>query len=283
MLTIMIAKHVLCSIAVTACIMLFTLLPFLPGRYDSLAVPLSVMAQLIGIAGLLLVPVGVLWLDAGHRRSHAGKHYALGIATLIVSSVVWFVASVAAAAFGGLSFGLIALVLGSYALVRVRPKLKALEEAGPELAKRVALYLIVVPIALFALQRATVGRLVEFSRSRAIQNSERLIADIEAYRVVHGRYPSSLQSVNTDYSPGLIGIRRYCYEPHGDAYNLFFEQFAIPLDAREFVVYNPRDQQVVTSHDMDLLLYSGQQLERRRGYYAVHEAMYPHWKYFWFD
>ena len=45
-----------------------------------------------------------------------------------------------------------------------------------------------------------------------------------------------------------------------------------------------RDQQVMTSHAMDLLHLTPEELEleRRRGYYAVH-APQPQWKYFWFD
>ena len=44
--------------------------PFLPGGYDRLAVPLSTMAQVFGVVGLALVPVGLLWLiDAEVRHS----------------------------------------------------------------------------------------------------------------------------------------------------------------------------------------------------------------------
>ena len=35
---------------------LCTFYPFLPGEYDSLAVPLSMVAQVLGLAGLLVVP-----------------------------------------------------------------------------------------------------------------------------------------------------------------------------------------------------------------------------------
>jgi hypothetical protein len=35
---------------------------------------------------------------------------------------------------------------------------------------------------------------VEFSRSRAIRNSARLIADVEHYRAANGQYPASLLS-----------------------------------------------------------------------------------------
>ena len=50
-------------------------------------------------------------------------------------------------------------------------------------------------------------------------------------------------------------------------------------------MYNPRDQQAMTSHKMDRLQLTPQELalEQRRGHYAVHDAPHPHWKYFWFD
>src|SRR5262245_65722707 len=51
----------LAGAAITAgVIMLCAWLPFLPGRYDVLAVPVSGIAQLIGTAGLLPVPFAAL-------------------------------------------------------------------------------------------------------------------------------------------------------------------------------------------------------------------------------
>jgi hypothetical protein len=123
---------------------------------------------------------------------------------------------------------------------------------------------------------------IESSRNRAIRNSAEMVAHIEQYRAAHGRYPVSLLAVWGDYKPGLIGIKEYLYEPSGDAYNLVFEQIALAFGTREFVVYNPRDEQVMTSHANDLLQRT-HELAWRRGYYAVNDAPYPHWKYFWFD
>jgi hypothetical protein len=87
------------------------------------------------------------------------------------------------------------------------------------------------------------------------------------------------------YVPGVIGIEKYHYEPSGDVYNLYFEQFALQFGTREFVMYNPRDQQAMTSHKRDLLQLTPEELvlEQSRGHYAVHDAPQPHWKYFWFD
>lgn len=88
-----------------------------------------------------------------------------------------------------------------------------------------------------------------------------------------------------DYLPGVIGIKGYHYEPHGNAYNLFFEQFSFRFGTREPVMYNPRDEQVMTSHKTDLLQLSpeGLALDQTRGHYALHDAPHRHWKYFWFD
>ncbi len=48
-------------------------------------------------------------------------------------------------------------------------------------------------------------------------------------------------------------------------------------------MYNKLDRHAMTSHAMAILKSTPQQLSVRRGYYAVHDASTPHWKYFWFD
>ena len=275
--------HVLRLTAAIAVITLCTLLPFLPGRYDRLAVPLSFMAQLFGVAGLLLVPIGVLWLASEYWSALAGRHYAFAVVSLIAASLIWAIVSLAAVTSGGLSFGVIVLAVGIYVLVKLGSRLKEMKGATPRHVRPIALYLIVLPITAALLRFLVVRPAIELSRSRAIRNSTELIADIERYRAARGRYPPSLLSLWEDYEPSVIGIEQFHYEISGDAYNLIFEQFAYPVGTREIVVYNPRDQQVATSHDMDLLQLSPEDLERQRGYYAVHETRHPHWKYFWFD
>ncbi len=274
--------HLLRITTATAGVVLCMLLPFLPGRYDSLAGPLSAMSQLFGKVGLLLVPVGALWMASRYWSRLAGKQHVIAIAGLIASSVVWVVLSLGALV-SSLSLGLGALALSAYVVSRVSPRLRLLTSATPRHSSAVPLYMLIVPVAVALLQPMLAGPATEFSRSRAIRNGAQLIADIEQYRAAHGRYPASLLSVWEDYSPGVIGIKEYHYEPSGDAYNLFFEHFTFQLGTREFVMYNPRDRQVMTSHKMDLLQLTPEELEPRRGYYAVHEAPHPHWVYFWFD
>ena len=275
--------HALRLTAAMAGITLCTLLPFLPGRYDRLAVPLSFLAQLFGVVGLVLVPIGVLWLASGYWSALARKQYALAVASLVVASLVWAIVTLAAVTSVGLSFGIIVLAVGVYVLVTLGSRLKEMKGATPKRVSPIAVYLIVVPLTAALLRFLVVPPAIEFSRSRAIRNSTELIADIERYRAARGRYPPSLLSLWKDYEPSVIGIEQFHYEISGDAYNLIFEQFTYPIGTREIVVYNPRDQQAATSHDMDLLQLSPEDLERQRGYYAVHATRHPHWKYFWFD
>ena len=271
--------------AATALIVLCTLLPFLPGPYDNLAVTLSGMAQLFGKVGLLLVPVGAIWIASGYWSRLAGRQYVFAIAALIAISVVWVIVSLGALMSSGLSLGVGCLALWAYVVSRVLSRLRLLKSATPQPASAVPLYLVIVPVAVALLQTAVAGPATEFSRSRAIRNSARLIADIEQHRAGHGRYPPSLLSVWRDYKPSVIGIYEYHYEPSGDAYNLFFEQLSFRLGTREFVMYNPRDQHAMTSHKMDILQMTAQELalDQTRGHYALHDAPHPHWKYFWFD
>jgi hypothetical protein len=278
--------HCLGISGATAGIVLGTLLPCLPGPYDRLAVPLSLMSQMVGTVGLLLVPVGAVWVASGYWSRLATKQYGIAIAALVASSLVWAAALLAALMTSGPLLALGATALGIYAVSRIVPRLRLLRSQTPQPTSAVAFYLLVVPIAVALTQSAVVAAAIDFSRNRAIRNSARLIADIERYREAQGRYPESLFSEWPDqYRPGVIGIEEYRYEPHGDAYNLVFEQLALHFGTREFVVYNPRDQQVMTAHQRDILELTPEQLalERTRGHYAVHDAGHPHWKYFWFD
>jgi hypothetical protein len=253
--------------ALSAVLVLIALLPFLPGSYDPLAAPLSLMARTVGVLGLLLVPIGAVW--------HLRHRYALAVTALVVLTMVCVAVSLVALMSGGYALGAATLLAALGGLWRLKSRL----EAEPRTA---TVYLVAVPPIVFLLQLTLVGRAVEFSRNRAIQSAAPLIADIERYRAARGVYPHSLLSVWEDYRPGVVGVERFHYERSGDAYNVVFEHVASNPATREFVVYNPLDQQVFTSHRMALLRHADQ-IEKWRGYFAVHPTQHPHWKYFWFD
>ena len=271
----------------------FTFYPFLPGKYDGLAVPLSAMVQAFGAVGLLLIPVGVLWLAYEVRKRARKKRnlqttargFYFALASVAVFSVVAIAISLSA--FISESFSLVLLTLGLwlYAAWRLRPRLKSLKKAEGEKFNPAPIYLVLIPGILFTLQLAIAPHATNFSRNHAIAQSAELIGEIEKYRVAHGSYPTFLQAVNKDYHPSVVGIDQFHYAPNGDAYNLFFEQptFVLDFGIREIVMYNKRDEHVMASHVAWILEGAPEDLRARQGWNVSHNASTPHWKYFWFD
>ena len=282
--------HLLGIVLTIAFTLFCTLLPFLPGSYDNNAVALSEMAHMFGIVGLLLVPVGLLWIGAERSSRLAQKGHAFPLFALIASTLVWASLCLAAIMHSGLVLAfavvLIWLLVVRKAWARFRQGASpARSSASLARSSAIPFYLIAVPIAVALLQWALVDRAIEMSRNRAIANSAPLIAAIEEYRNKNGRYPTSLLAEHPDIRPQVMGIREYRYEPHGAAYNLVFEQFNYRFGMREFVVYNPLDEHVMTAHTIDILEMTPEQLivERTRGHYSRHDLPQAHWKYFWFD
>jgi cbb3-type cytochrome oxidase subunit 3 len=275
-------KHILGIVAAIGFAFLCTLLPFLPGSYDGLAVALSEMAHLFGILGLMLVPIGLWWIAADRSKRSNQKRHLRPLLALIASTLVWAGLWFAAVVQSGLVLGFVIVALWVYVFRKVWSKYR---QTSPARASAIPFYLVTVPVVVALLQWAFVERAIQSSRNRAIQNSAPLLAAIENYRARNGKYPTSLLAELPDYGPHVIGIREYRYEPHGEGYNLVFEQFNYRFGTREFVVYNPRDEHVMTAHASDILELTPEQLvvERTRGHHARHDLPQPHWKIFWFD
>lgn len=279
---------------ITLLIALCLFYPYLPGKYDGLGVGLSTMVQVFGTAGLLLVPIGVLWLvyevrkrAQGNRNPpHTGRGYYFAMASLITASIVVLALSLVFSLGIGIASGVLTLALWLYAVSRLIPRLQLLKEAEAENINPTPLYLVFIPAAVLLFQATLADRATEFSRNHAIMKSTELITEIEKHHAVHGRYPSSLLAVWGDYYPSVVGIEQFRYAPNGNAYSLVFEQPRMLLDhfgTREFVMYNKLDEHVMPSHAAWILAWTPEELEGRQGWYAVHDAPTPHWKYFWFD
>lgn len=289
-----VAFHFVRMSGITLVIVFCTFYPFLPGRYDGLAVTLSFMAQLLGVTGVLLVPIGALWwvheLRKRSRRRHnfqlQDREYIFALASVVAASIVAAIVALGAASSIGFSFGVIALGLWACAVGRLWPRLKALKREEAAAFQPAPLYLTLIPVAVLSLQVALAARATEFSRNRAIANSAQLLREIDHYRDTYGHYPQNLSAPNLDYKPAVVGIQQYHYAPSGEAYILYFELPAFHLTnpgTQEIVMYNQLDEHALPSHDSDILRWTPEQLAGRRGWHSVHDATTPHWKYFWFD
>ena len=276
-------KHVFWLLASIASVFLCTLLPFLPGSYDSFATTLFLMAQHLAIASLLFVPVGVSWLvyQAMRSRDSASapdRNRVFAYAALAVAAFVGAVLAFTVAFSSGASLGIVAVAVCAL-LIR-----KAWQGARARtFPATLPVFLVVVAPAVASLQWLVADRVTEFSRNRAIANSAPLITDIERYKASTGRYPVSLLGLHPDYRPMVRGIPQFHYEPNGDSYNLYFEQPSFIWGTREIVMYNPRDEQMMFSHAADRVTYPARPLAGGGGFYAVKPASRPRWKSFLFD
>jgi hypothetical protein len=261
-----------------------------PGTYDGLALAVAGMAQLVGWASILLVPLGAVWLFYEVRlagRAPGARDWGpwFGMAAITACTLVALGLAMVALISAGPTLAVAVMTLWLYAVTRLAAKRRTPRSLAARAIDPAPLYLVVVPFAAAAALSGLVPRAYEFSRNRAMENAEPLIIDIERYRAANGSYPRSLLSVNKDYHPGVMGVDRYHYAPHRDAYNLYFEHVSEQLGIREFVIYNPRDEQIMTSHAIDLVQLTPAQLEVEwtRGHNVKRDAPRQHWKYFWFD
>jgi hypothetical protein len=253
--------------------------PFLSGRYDQLAVPLSTMAQVFGLVGLPLVPLGLAWLFVPRFA------FALAILSVVAGTFVALVLALFATLSVGNAFGVLTLAVWAVSLGLVVPRLTRVRRGTGDSRHAAPVYLVLLPVVALGAQLALAGPLTTSSRARAIANARPFIDHIEAYRAAQGRYPASLQAQNRDYDPHVVGVEAYVYAASGDSYDLSFEQPRFLLDrfgTREWVVYNPRGAHRSYSHTAWRLGEPAEQ-DRSQGWYASGETGYPGWRYFLFD
>lgn len=254
-----------------ALLCLVMVLPYLPGPFDASAAALSFVVQVGSYASLLLVPVGLVWM-VGRSRSELWHRLAL-----VLGGMVAFVITIAAASMNQLALGVLLGVGAIYLLRAARRRTRSEPESIGSRRRSIPIFLVGVPLILVTFRSTVLPLAADWSRNRAIWNSTALIAEIESFHRRRGHYPVSLLSQNSDFPTGVVGIDRFHYEPHGEAYNLFFLRPHLALDAEEAVVFNPRDEHHVTSHDLDLLQFDGEQLDLRRGDRRRTGLAQPHW------
>ena len=267
--------------AIVTGVIVMTFLPFAPGGYDSLAVPLAVMAWVLGRVGLLLVPIGLLWLWALSRDGIARPRWLIRLSTgtsvliLVVITVIAFAASGSLLLATGTAAVATLLVAGAAHRMRRHPATRV-----PRMARAL---IAVAPIQVLAAQTMLVDAVAARARARVIGNAVPLIEEIERYRTRRGTYPESLFAIWGDYKPSIVGVERYHYERSGDGYNVIFREPSLDFGMRRFVVYNPLDRQRVTVHETDRLLLDEAGLDAdNAGYTVVRALPQAHWKLFLF-
>jgi hypothetical protein len=273
-------KNLILIIIILSILTLSMISPFLPGKYDPLAMPLSLMIQVFGVVGLLLTVIGLLWWLMPERN------YTFALLSLFVGKFVVLVLALVATFSSGKILGIVVILVGIYFFFKIKPMLKHLKSVDASRFNPAPFYLIILPVSILILQLFLIEPVTQWTRNRAIENAGEIISQLETFNATYGHYPATLQAMYSDYKTGVAGIEKYHYSPQGNAYNLSFEQPRFLFDnigSREWVVFNPLDEHRVFSHTSWFLLVSPQELGRYQGWYAAGDAGHPRWKYFLFD
>lgn len=252
--------------------------PYLPGRFDPLAQPLSLALQAAAVfASIGLAPVGIVsLLKVRGTMAALAARFAVGatVGTGLVAVVV-------AAVTGGLL--LAGLVLALAIALRVA-RVRRGGAGGRETPTPVPI--LGPALVVLAAQLVVAGPMTDAARRRAVASAAPLIAELARHHERHGHYPPSLEAVWPDYATGVVAVPQYRYALSGASYSLGFEQPRFLLDdvgVREFVVYSPTGEAAMISHASWRLLLSPAEQRQTPGWHAVRNGPRPGWQIFLFD
>lgn len=131
--------------------------PFMPGPHDRMAATLSMMAQVLGLTGLVMVPIGIIWLTyelAMVRARRQGsvprtaKGHWLAFCAMTASAMVAAAVALAAATHTGPSLAVVVLMLWVYIIRRALAGVRRMRIADDGRLNPAPVYLILVPCIL---------------------------------------------------------------------------------------------------------------------------------------
>jgi len=234
------------------------------------------VAQLTGFVGLLLVPVGVLWLIQEIKKNATNNKplnnwsngYYYAITATCVCTFIGLILLLGLLVGVGPSAAVIGLIVIAITLYRIVLAIKNLKAKIDKQFNATPLYLLSIPVIAFIVYLFLLGPVSNYSRNYAIRHAEKLIYAIENYYTQRGDYPESIDNLYYLYQipkPSVMGVDKFKYERNGNAYNLSFIQWQHVGATEEIVMYNKKDEHNV------------------KGHFVSYTVGTPHWKYYWLD
>jgi len=278
----------------TFCLLTIILIvsPFFPGPSNSLVIGLSSVSLTLGFFGLLLVPVGVLWIIFEWKKCRQPKEnqidwkpsYLLSIiATIIITGINTIYIPLIYQFEGVLAAGVFVILL-CWILHRMIRFIRKIKTQPSRAFIYMPVYLIILPIIAYASNKFLVDPISNFSRTLAIQQSEVLIRAIEEYKNNEGTYPESLESMKGKYieeipESQIMGVTHYRYHKLDDDFTLAFSQWKDGAALEELVIF---DRNPVSRKDYTGFNYK---LDRYRALtaFAGYDAGVKHWRYYLCD
>jgi hypothetical protein len=267
------------------------ILPFMPGPSSNLVIGLSILGQITGFLGLVLVPVGIAWTIAevvNRKRQNTtinrNLSYGFAISAIVLGTIIYLLLLVSCFVTGGVLTGISALLPGVFVFYKVVKSTRKLKTVPGFSFNRVPLYLITVPLLALGMRTFVVGPVSKFSRDFAIKRSEQLIASIEQYKERKGRYPESLVELGSGSvpQPFIMGVKKFRYNKIDDQYSISFSQWLEFGSLEEIVLYDKTNLRckfigIYAKYDYEF------DLCRIKGAFAIYDTPHTDWRYYHVD
>lgn len=233
-------------------LVLLIVFPFLPGPPSGLILVLSVLGQIMGVVGLVFLPVAITWTILEVRRQvkirttnvYAGFSYGYSIFMLILCTLVFGLVVVALFPTAGPWAGTTAVAVGVFFFILALRGINRTRKCPGRKFNMAPLYFLTLPLMAFLARSFVLGPVSGFSRNLAIERSQPLITAIEEYKMQKGVYPETLAALKKEKNvpePFIMGISQYRYNRINGQYSLSFSQWLDFGSLEEIVVYDKTD------------------------------------------
>lgn len=275
--------------ALHALLVLVMVLPFLPGPPNKLVVGLSALAQSAGFLGVVLGPIGILWLylDARRRggKTQNGRYaFVLGVIVLVLAALPCLLALTQTYEWLGVGPGLITTGAGACLFYKAFQKIRQFRFAPAGAFNLTPVYLLTIPTLAWIMRMYVLAPVSAYSRELAMDAGETLVARVELYKSENGHYPHSLRALasqhgNTVAESPVMGISELKYSASDDGFSVSFSQWQNMAIDEEIVLFQKGENQSVLASGDDWR----QDRYRIKGAYASFKTRRNDWRYYWCD
>ena len=285
-------RQVLLLVGAVLMTILAILLPFLPGPSTKFSLGLSILVQTFGFFGLILIPVGIVWL-IGRKKAlektnqlfwKPGYYFALGIS--IFSFALLLLVTLGLFMTNDFRAGMMMILLGTIGLNMAYRGLRKMKSQHTMSHQWLPIYAIVIPVVSFFIRTQVELPMSGISRGIAITQGQLIIEALEKYKIAEGQYPETIKSLEGKYfekipPSSILGISGFHYYKVGDEFTLSFSQWLDMGSLEEIVLYEKKD---LHTDIAQVVAYDYQHdLHRVNSASAHYPSGYTNWTYYHAD
>lgn len=280
-------------ILINLLVIVVILSPFLPGPPNQLVHGLSILGQSAGFFGLLLIPIGVIWLilENGMLKKTQDinvivrTRYCIGLVSTIVMALICLI--LASLCAQNPVAGIAAVIPAGFIVYKSFTGLRKITSQSIPHFLSMPFYLLTIPVIAFITRIYLIEPVSRMSREYAMERSEILINSIEEYKNSEGRYPESLADLGgSDFdkatNPFVMGIQTFRYNHINNRYSLSFSQWLHLGSTEEIVLYDKDNLRSSLSGQYAMYDYKFD-LCRIKGAYEKQELGVENWQSYLID